>query len=390
MFYIDKKLVRLLILGIVLTLANLLYINNSSNSDSADFQVKSYKGKIVKSNTWAAKLVYKNKKPFCSGFLVSADKIITAQHCLLNYDKKINNSSEGAEYKLLKTDEFYVLLPHKNNLKKYTVNRIDVKENANSQASTSSDLSILTLQEKANNRPLPIASTHLNNIGEKITANIIGYGHTSRLGKMSEKPRLAKYVVFSTTSEVGGYYEKILKLNSFNGAKACPGDSGSPVVARSDKGVVAIGLVSSVENVRKCTKKSIVGELFSPNLNTMSNKIWLKQHLKESSFSESNSFKSMSKYCNINSGKFINKRWFNVKRSLEKKSNCKIKWIKKRSINNKKTLKALTGNRTIPNPCYGIKSTDSGYIGYLIDISDVDYYLPIKHKVSGLVAYCEY
>jgi len=205
-------------------------------------------GKEVKPNSvpWQVALVLGNAKiPFCGGTIASATKIVTAAHCVVEYQ-------EIASYLKVIVGE-HDTLDHMDNATIHDVKSIAVHGEYN-KATHDNDLAILTLavpidlSDIAKPACLPTWSGRMNlKVGEDLVVS--GWGKLQSIG---DQPNVLHSVAVPYVShkECKKIYDVITDnmMCAGNvkegGIDSCQGDSGGPLTQYHPNRIMLVGVVS--------------------------------------------------------------------------------------------------------------------------------------------------
>lgn len=173
---------------------------------------------------WVVYLTDPGGNQFCGGTLAAADKVVTAAHCVAGSAPRITvvagrddkSSNDGTEADVR---DVWVHPGFQN-------------------ASTGSDIAVLTLDRELTQSPLPLATQQDAGLYEPGKATtVLGWGTTTEGGSPSRTLRQAHPPISSDqdcSNAYGGQYDPAAMVCAGlpeGGEDSCQGDSGGPLVA---------------------------------------------------------------------------------------------------------------------------------------------------------------
>nr|BFD62504.1 hypothetical protein BdHM001_11850 [Bdellovibrio sp. HM001] len=170
----------------------------------------------------------------CSGVLISHNLVITAAHCLVNFDQLPLVVYFGAKLPTTMEDPGMVAVAQATFHKKYT----RVKDGWGRYVTTLNDIGLIKLAEEipAGAQPVAILDQGIE-LPAPTELLLAGYGIINEIGEVQQAEGLNKARVTLVNVE-----DSILVADHRDGQGACRGDSGGPAFLETPQGLVLVAV----------------------------------------------------------------------------------------------------------------------------------------------------
>ncbi len=207
-------------------------------ADHNDYRIVGGVESEVNAWPWMTALVHANLSTdtgrFCSGSLIHPRWVLTAAHCLEEFDEDMAHDGYIAP------DEIHAVVGI-HNLSTNSGERIKVKRivpHPDFAEKRVPDIALIELEAPSSKMAIPVYSG--TSSLEGIMGTVIGWGAASNALNQVDVPIVSNTECSETMSQTAGYYYEITRLEMCAGYKqggkdSCDGDSGGPLMVQSSQ-----------------------------------------------------------------------------------------------------------------------------------------------------------